>query len=406
MSGNYQRRGNEGQRGGGGRPQDRARQQDRRQAAPKFTGLDPTLPTMYDGPGNAVRFTKFLEQLRVHIRKNFFKDLDDICDPVDPHYPHVEEAVYDEQLEALHENGAAIATSVFSKDIITEKAQLRELEKDKQKVHGLIVGQLAPSSIEKLKSSAAGAVALEGKDPLELLNEIKASHLLINTRIPPEINFQRVLKIYNQFTCRPDQSLDSCKKELEVLHAQVADAAERAGPEFINQVPTQRMLGVKFIDSLHAKFGAYKLKIERREKPLLDTIQEIYNDVFTHGEEYVQGDLRNNLNVNVQQQNVLSTRAGRGGQGGRGRGRGGGRGHDYRNNAAGGGAAGTDDSPVAGTDGNVLPHIRCSYRECGKLGHMMRNCPLKEDKDRRKRLRNDPGAIQDAVTNARSQQGN
>ena len=105
---------------GGRKGRDDERNQDRqgrgngngsRPQTPSFKGAEPSLPTMYySKTGNAFRWNKFIEALKVYARKEFIMGLDNICDPVDPKDPVIQDPVLDQALVAS--DGEDVATQV------------------------------------------------------------------------------------------------------------------------------------------------------------------------------------------------------------------------------------------------------------------------------------------------------
>ena len=350
---------------------------------PIFRGLVAELPMLHYNPREnmSLSLTSFFERFRVYVRKNYFEDLDNIFDPVDPQYPEIEQAAVDAQVLAIQ--GEAIANIQFSTDFKIQRSKEVRLEEDKKKVHGLILGQLSNASKEQLRTTADGNEAMEQKDPLNLVTEIRNTHLLVD-RTQPELNFDTANNKYANLRGEDRESLSSYKRRLEAAVAQLRDAAERAGADYVVRLPNDQMIVTRFIKGLAPKYGAYAQKIDRQEKEIPANLQLAYDDVIAHGEEYAY---RNDHQHRAY--NVFAAYTGRGGRdGGRGRG---GRGHGGRGGAA---------EIVPGLDGQVFPNAKCFFRKCGKRGHYMRECPIRQEYNGNKKARDDDHAVEKAVKTA------
>ena len=350
---------------------------------PMFRGLVAELPTLHYNPREnmSLALTSFFERLRVYVRQNYFEDLDNIFEPVEPQYPQIEQAVVDDQILAIQ--GEAIANIQFSTDYKIQRSKEVRLEEDKKKVHGLILGQLSNASKEQLRSTTDGNEAMEQKDPLNLVAEIRNTHLLVD-RTQPELNFDTANNKYVTLRGEDRESLSTYKRRLEAAVAQLRDAAERAGADYVVRLPTDAMIVTRFIKGLAPKYGAYAQKIDRQEKEIPGNLQLAYDDVIAHGEEYAHREDRQ-----FRSYHAFATYAGRGGREGRG-GRGG------RGNGGRGGAM----EIVPGLDGQVFPDAKCFWRKCGKHGHRMSQCPVRQQYNANKKMREDDGAVEKAVKTA------
>ena len=396
----------------------RSPRRDDRSSSPKrggakpFRGLNPALPTLWYKPGinNAANVDAFLDALRPYVRSKYSADVDDVVDKANPRNPEVEPAGFDAQLAET--SGEDIANRMFEHDMKRDSKRREEIAGDLKKLHGEILGQLANSSKEQLRTTAEGVAALEGKDPLTLVIQIRATHLQA-TRNAPELNYQAALRSYTNCRCQDDQPLDSYRRQLESVVATLGDAIERLPEGYGAQQPGDRAVAAKFIEGLPRRFGAYKRKVQRREKEIPETLEAAYDDVVLFGEEYVPDDRRRE----DRRYPAYAANGNRDKGKGRGRDRGDDRrGHDRDDGEErisrrdrdegrdGGGSSGRDEAPVPGTDGQLMPRIRCNFRKCNKYGHMMAKCPLREEYQRNKNLRDDPAAIDRALNSAR--QGN
>ena len=261
----------------------------------------------------SLALTTFFERLRVYVRQNYFDDLDNIFEPVNPQYPEIAQAAVDAQILAVQ--GEAIANIQFSTDYKFQRSKEVRLEEDKKKVHGLIIGQLSNASKEQLRTTADGNQAMEDNDPLNLVSELRNTHLLVD-RTQPELNFDTANNKYVTLRGEDRESLSTYKRRLEAAVAQLRNAAER-GADYVVRLPTDPMIVTRFIKGLAPKYGAYAQKIDRQEREIPANLQLAYDDVIAHGEEYAHREDRQ-----FRGYHAFATYTGRGGRDGRG-GRGG-----------------------------------------------------------------------------------
>jgi hypothetical protein len=329
-----------------GRGNDRSRPQ-----APSFKGADLSLPTMfYSKSGNPFRWNKFIEGLKVYARKQFILGLDNICDPVEPKYPVIKDPELDAALVASV--SAEAAEQVRIKEILRAREQRQKLEEDKVKFHAVIVGQLAPSSKEQLRSMGDGLDALEGSDPLKLLNQIRITHMQ-GSRRPALLNLVTAVRAFYNCNCRHDQTLDSYKSDLEAMMLQLADAITKADAggipsEYEKLLPNEATMAAKFVDGLPSSYGAYKQKVEREELSLPPTVGHAYDAANKHGQQHAPS--------HVVDRHAMAAQV--------------------KGNKQGGGP------PVAGKDGSVLDKSKGKCKLCQKFGHHRWNCPTHEEKDK------------------------
>jgi hypothetical protein len=355
---------------GGRKGRDDDRNQDRqgrgnnsKPQTPNFKGADSSLPIMfYTKTGNAIRWNRFLDGLKVYARKQFILGLDNICDPVDPKYPVINDPVLDDALVASV--GAAAAEQVRVKEILKARDKRQTLEEDKVKFHAVIVGQLATTSKEQLKSTGEGLDALEGTDPLALINQLRITHMQ-DSKKPGLLTLISAFKTFANCTCRSDQSLDSYKADLEASVLQLANAIIKADQDlepavYVNMLPSDALMAAKFVDGLPPQFGAFKQKVEREEMTLMATINEAYDAANKHGPQYAPGA--------GADRHAMAGHVERGKKGGKQAG-------------GGSGASSKEDTPVAGKDGTTIGKHKGRCSKCEKFGHHQWNCPNNDGKE-------------------------
>lgn len=327
---------------------------------PTFRGLKPELGTLHYNPREnmSLNLNNFFEKMRTYVKANYYPDLDNIFNIVDAELPAVAPAALDPALPD------EIARIRFASDYKMQRSKEERLADDMKKVHGIIEGQLTNASKEQLKTTAQGVAALENKNPLDLVLQLRSTHLLVD-RTQPNMNYETANNNYVNIQGSDREPLSSYKRRLEAALAQLGDSAGRAGPEYMDRLPTAEMVVTRFIKGLAPKYGAYVRKIDRNEREMPANLQAAYDDVISHGEEY------DSHRPAARNYGIFYTGRGYGDAGGRGRG---GRGHQGRGNNRG------DDEPVPGLDGKLYPHVRCNGNGCHRKGHYMRSCPLKAAK--------------------------
>ena len=390
-----------------------------RQNKPYFQGLVRELPTInFNKDDNmSLSIQNAFPKMKTYVKLNYCTNLDNIFHPTSPSYPVIEEAEYNE--EFAEEHSKKLAKTMFMTDYKRQKDEEKRLEDDKKKVHGLIEGQLSNASKDQLRTIAAGVDALNNKDSLELIKQIRATHLSV-AKAEPKLNFDIAMQSLNSLKMDNNEYLSRYKEKIEAALTRLADAAERAGEEYVNTIPTDEMIVTRFIQSLAPRYGAYVQKINRGERTHPLTLLAAYDDINNHGEEYSNDQRDSSRRNNVFHATITGRGRGRGtgwkprGGDGKWKSRGdeynkneyhnggngdrgdeykrneyhnsgnGGRGGDRkdRGNASGGrdngGRDNKNDGPVPGRDGKLLPKVRCVNNKCGKLGHCSYNCPMKD----------------------------
>lgn len=351
-------------------------------------GVMKSLPHVHYNPeeNNALMLQTFEEAVQIYVRAKFPKDMDNVFEKgASQAYPQPEEAV----VSLLEDREISLAK--YRVDYARQTDMQKDIDQAKPQICGLIQGQMSNASKEQLRTTAAGLAALEGKDPIELINQIRNTHLLAS-RTSPGLNYEKANAIYTNVSGSDRESLSQHKKKLEAAYEQLRDAARRAGEEYVARLPTDAMIVNRFIKGLAPKYGAYVRKIDRKEKDLPATLQAAYDDVINHGTEYVTG--RQSASEGDRSNHVFYT-----GQGGRGGGRGGGHTKSQGGGRGGRGHSEGGEDLTPGTDGRVIPYAKCSGNHCGKRGHWLNKCPIRAE--RKQNLREDDAAISSAVQSAK-----
>ena len=145
--------------------------------------------------------------------------------------PVIETAEYN--AEFAEEHSKKLAETMFMTDYKRQKDEEKRLEDDKKKVHGLIEGQLSNASKDQLRTIAAGVDALNNKDPLELIKQIRATHLSV-AKAEPKLNFDNAMQSLNSL------KIDIWGKDLGNLKGNTTDkknkSVEITTPDYISSV--------------------------------------------------------------------------------------------------------------------------------------------------------------------------
>lgn len=370
----------------------RPQQQGKKGGGQFFKGLDPDLPVLiYDENGNmSHRVQVFFDKMRIYCRAaGYFPDLDNVFKIDDPSYPEIEFP------ERPDEDADQYDKLEYTEEFKMAKHEEKQLERDKIKLHGVLLGQMSESSKNRLKSTASGMLSMENKKLLTLVKEIRASHLGVGI-VAPDIEFYAAKKAFENLKMDEGGNLDRYKEIFDAGSARLRAAAEMAGTEYTERMPNDKMMATQFIMNLAPKYGAYVKKVVRGEKSLPSTVKDALDDIVKHGVEYDNTYRRDRAYVTQGGKRGGHSGAGRGGNSRSGSGQGG-RGRGERGEPSDSvGADARAHKVVAGVDGQIHERIKCSYDECGNYGHYMRMCPFRAGRAAQK-LAEEDRSIEKAV---------
>jgi hypothetical protein len=259
-----------------------------------FKPLNPDLATLTYRIGDVNqpdKVRRFLENIRTYARATFILDLDNVLDIPPGDYP-----VYEEP-EEPQDRRDAIAMKKWEKsyDIFTKNSE--KFKTDKAKLAGVITGQLHTSSLERIRGTAAGLAAMDGKDPKGIAEAVITTHMNPGD-VDAESNLYKCSQGYNNIRMRDDEDLVEYRDRFEANVTAYRLAAEDAAEEGDegNPVPKESIQALHFVRTISAAYGRYKDNVEKGilEKPA--TVQGVVDAARRFGKERYNGPQGNDRN--------------------------------------------------------------------------------------------------------------
>ena len=139
----------------------------------KFKPHNPDLKTLHyvEGRTSPEDVESALRDWKTYAMEHYIRGLDVVLDP-EGDYPDFQEPEEPDEEEGEH----YFARKRWESEHRAYRDDIRAFEADTIKLTGLILGQMTPESIERVRQDATGAQAIDEKDPRVLVQAIRATH--------------------------------------------------------------------------------------------------------------------------------------------------------------------------------------------------------------------------------------
>lgn len=255
---------------------------------------------------------------------------------------------------------------------------LNNLENDKVRVTGKILGQLDSLCRERIGQCPGGEKAMQECDPLFIIKCIRTELVHPTATVAAKAPVRLWLAANQQFMAIAMRRGESIKQYYDRFKAEAAKYAQicvRAGKEQVSESD----LATLFVSSLRGSYVLYMHYVDLKFKPSPETVQDAYTEASTTDWE------------SIHATQLLAT-------GGKPRGAG---------NVGGAAAVYATTTEKSGDNGEYIPRYRC---KCCKqfAGHKARDCPMKGAKkgNANKRDAEDEKNIDRAVKDAKKKSEN
>lgn len=223
-----------------------------------------------------------LRDWKTYAMEHYIRGLDMVLD-AEGDYPDFQEP--DAPDEADGEN--YFARKRWEGEYRAYQEDRRAFEADIIKLTGLMLGQMSPESIERVRQDAAGAAAIDEKDPLALVQAIRATHYTPLSGGNAGKTLYSALRRWNNLQMGQNESVEAFKRraisELEAVR-QAAVAAEDE-----EAVPSATQATMHFIMCLSSKYSDFKKEFSRqRINPMPTTLQEAMDRAIEFGRDDAQ----------------------------------------------------------------------------------------------------------------------
>ena len=218
-----------------------------------------------------------LRDWKTYAMEHYIRGLDTVLDP-EGDYPDFQEP--DLPDEAGGEN--YFARKRWEGEFRAYQEDLRKFDADVIKLTGLMLGQMSPESIERVRQDAAGATAIDEKDPRALVQAIRATHYTPLSGGNAGKTLYSALRRWNNLQMGESESVEAYKRratsELEAVRQAAVAAEEEAA------VPSEGQATMHFIMCLASKYSDFKREFSRqRINPMPTNLQEAMDRVIEFG---------------------------------------------------------------------------------------------------------------------------
>jgi hypothetical protein len=265
---------------------------------------------------NGDNVEKWMKAMKSYTIANYIKDLDEIFNKDNPHYPTIEAP---DPLER-DDRKDLMLVEIWKHDMKDFRTNSKKLIEDSTKLFGVILGQMSISSIEQVGSTQEGKNAIDGKDPLALVEAITSTHIT-GGRIDANQNLYVAETAYRNIVMYEHEKLHEYHRRFLVSINALTECALRANKE--ESVPKDELQIIHFINNLNANYGLYKEYFIRGmlPAPKATTVTEAYEKITVFGSDRSEFGRKEHGQHSRNIFHTTSGRASRGGRSGRGRGR-------------------------------------------------------------------------------------
>ena len=218
-----------------------------------------------------------LRDWKTYAMEHYIRGLDMVLDP-EGDYPDFPEP--EEPDEAEGEN--YFARKRWEGEQRAYENDVRAFEADTIKLTGLMLGQMTPESIERVRQDAAGATAIDDKDPRALVQAIRATHYTPLSGGNAGKTLYSALRRWNNLNMGETESVEAFKRRATSELEAVRQAAVAADDE--PAVPSDTQATMHFIMCLASKYSDFKREFSRqRITPMPTNLQEAMDRVIEFG---------------------------------------------------------------------------------------------------------------------------
>lgn len=257
--------------------------------------------------------------------------------------------------------------SEYNKERIT-------FEHDKEKVFGLMLGQMSENSKNRIKETIAGNTSLENHDPRRLLHAIISTHMTDN-RLDAEHNLFKINQAFNHFIMQPNDTLAYYYQRFRALLSGLHEAYTRAVIPIPTEANRELQLALKFTMGLNTSYNVYKQYYEDSVRPWPTTLTAAFQDAsrFQPRRSGGANDSNSGANTNAFAMRGRGRGRGRGGRNPGGRDSGQGRYQPNRGNQPQG-----DQYETNSTGGSEYGTRKGNCHNCDEPGHYSYECRAKD----------------------------
>jgi hypothetical protein len=264
-----------GGRGYGGRGRVFQGENNNQEAASRFAvskGLTPATGGYLDvSPGNKPSpflVSQLMEKMRLYIATICDTGIDNIFGGEGKEvgeYPvfSIPDAPLDESMK--------VEMKIWDSEYTIARNNAEKLKIEKNKVFGLIVGQLSGSRKTEIKRSEIGQKAFADSDPRQLVIAIYATHVTDST-VSSEQNLRNVTRVFVNFFQKEIESVTDCYNRFVATNSALEAAPISARNDPDEKMQDENQQAVMFICALRKCYQDFKRRIEREIKPWPDTL--------------------------------------------------------------------------------------------------------------------------------------
>ena len=231
-------------------------------------GSNPSFPVLHYKSGSATALTKFKEQVDVYLTKTYGLNGDFVA--------------YDKyhEYEPVPERGRGENEQAHLLKLKSYQKKMDDLDQDKPKMYGDLIGNLSPESLQKVMSTEGWKEIERSRDPLRLWLKIKETHLAADDSIPIVAIIEAKQRYYQlnqganesivQFLKRHEDSIQAISALIEGYVEQVKARAPPVGvPPAVGvveipdpEIPTDAEQAALFIKSLDkSRYSGYRANL-------------------------------------------------------------------------------------------------------------------------------------------------
>jgi len=245
----------------------------------KFKPHNPDLKILHyvEGRTSPEDVESALRDWKTYAMEHYIRGLDVVLDAEGdyPDFPEPEEP--DEE-----EGDNYFARKRWESEHRAYRDDIRAFEADTIKLTGLILGQMTPESIERVRQDAAGATAIDEKDPRALVQAIRATHYTPLSGGNAGKTLYSAVRRWNKLAMGENESVEAYKRratsELEAVRQAAVAAEDEAA------VPSETQATMHFIMCLASKYSDFKREFSRqRINPMPTNLQEAMDRVIEFG---------------------------------------------------------------------------------------------------------------------------
>jgi hypothetical protein len=273
----------------------------------ELKGLIEGLPVLHynKSAGMSDELQKWLSAMKTYTMTNFIMGLDDIFLAENPTYPEF----FEPFTPADEDHEDMVVMENWKLDNKEFRENTKKLDQDKVKLMGVLLGQMSEASKDQVKTTQDGKLAIDQKDPLELVRAIISTHLTAG-RIDSDQNLYAAETNYRNIQMGEYEPIATYHRRFLANLSSLRECASRAEKE--GAVPDDELQSIHFISTLNAHYGAYKDNFKRGIISAPTTVQDAYESIVHFGPGRAHYEVRE-----VRRGVFASFRGGRGGRGGR-----------------------------------------------------------------------------------------